>query len=278
MDRDGGILAACRATDSSARTAGGEGVCAQARWRTQAEVAAADFRGDRVRAAHRMSVEGLAEGTLGAPVRSTCTFNNGHRGGFVALWRLGLAEYDEMEGIAWDWQSVDGAMAKLRWRWSAWGRTPRIGEKNGRKRGLLVDGRGVPLSLVASGANVHDVKLLAAVLDHVVGARPTPCKHRSKHLCADAGYRSGTRPANGGETAPYRPHMQATPEVTRSGATPGYKARRWVVEASHGWFTRFRKLLVRYEKLHRSYLALTHLAAAIIAFRKIDGPQNIIYG
>jgi hypothetical protein len=23
-----------------------------------------------------------------------------------------LAEYDEMEGIAWDWQSVDGAMTK----------------------------------------------------------------------------------------------------------------------------------------------------------------------
>ena len=31
---------------------------------------------------------------------------------FVALWRAGLAEYDEMEGIAWDWQSVDGAMVK----------------------------------------------------------------------------------------------------------------------------------------------------------------------
>jgi len=33
-------------------------------------------------------------------------------GFFVALWRSGSAEYDEMEGIAWDWQSVDGAMAK----------------------------------------------------------------------------------------------------------------------------------------------------------------------
>jgi transposase len=40
-------------------------------------------------------------------------FQQWHRAGFfVALWRSGLAEYDEMEGIAWDWQSVDGAMAK----------------------------------------------------------------------------------------------------------------------------------------------------------------------
>ncbi len=33
-------------------------------------------------------------------------------GFFLALWRAGLAEYDEMEGIAWAWQSVDGTMVK----------------------------------------------------------------------------------------------------------------------------------------------------------------------
>ncbi len=33
-------------------------------------------------------------------------------GFFLCLWQAGLAEYDEMEGIAWDWQSIDGAMHK----------------------------------------------------------------------------------------------------------------------------------------------------------------------
>jgi transposase len=33
-------------------------------------------------------------------------------GFFLHIWRAGLAEYDEMEGIAWKWQSVDGAMSK----------------------------------------------------------------------------------------------------------------------------------------------------------------------
>ena len=33
-------------------------------------------------------------------------------GMFERLWRLGLAEYDELEGIAWRWQSIDGAMMK----------------------------------------------------------------------------------------------------------------------------------------------------------------------
>ena len=31
---------------------------------------------------------------------------------FEALWKLSLAECDEFEGIAWAWQSIDGAMMK----------------------------------------------------------------------------------------------------------------------------------------------------------------------
>jgi transposase len=33
-------------------------------------------------------------------------------GAFLAMWRAGLAEYDEMEGISWLWQSIDSAMNK----------------------------------------------------------------------------------------------------------------------------------------------------------------------
>ena len=31
---------------------------------------------------------------------------------FEAIWKAGLAEYDQLEGIAWRWQSIDGAMFK----------------------------------------------------------------------------------------------------------------------------------------------------------------------
>jgi hypothetical protein len=51
-----------------------------------------------------------------------------------------------------------------------------------------------------------------------------------------------------------------------------------VIEAAHGCFNRFRKLLVRFEKLERSYLTLCHLAVAIIVLRKIRLPENVIYG
>jgi transposase len=33
-------------------------------------------------------------------------------GFFLKLWKKGLAEYDDLEGIAWRWQSIDGSMTK----------------------------------------------------------------------------------------------------------------------------------------------------------------------
>jgi len=33
-------------------------------------------------------------------------------GFFEAVWQAGLAEYDQMEGVAWRWQSIDGALLK----------------------------------------------------------------------------------------------------------------------------------------------------------------------
>src|SRR2546421_13035853 len=35
------------------------------------------------------------------------------KGFFKALWQVGLQEYDELHGIEWEWQGVDGAMRHL---------------------------------------------------------------------------------------------------------------------------------------------------------------------
>jgi transposase len=134
------------------------------------------------------------------------------------------------------------------------------------------------LSLVVTGANAHDVTQLETVLAAIMVKRPCPKHRRSKHLCADAAYRG--QPARTViEAHGYIPHVvdrRKEAEIKRR--DPKKKARRWVVEVCHSWFNRFRKLLVRYEKLERSFLALNHLAAAIIAFRKVKKPVNIIYG
>ena len=141
-----------------------------------------------------------------------------------------------------------------------------------------MDGRGVPLSIIVTGANRHDVSQLGAVLDAIVVQRPEPPERRHKHLCADAGYAGA--PALGTiEEHGYIPHVKGRRQEAREKRHhPTKRARRWIVEVAHSWFNRFRKLLVRYEKLERSFLGLNHLAAAIIAFRKIKLTINIIYG
>lgn len=45
-------------------------------------------------------------------------------GFFLSLWRAGLAEYDELEGISWQWQSIDGAMIKAPMALEEVGRNP----------------------------------------------------------------------------------------------------------------------------------------------------------
>jgi transposase len=171
-----------------------------------------------------------------------------------------------------------GPCSRRRWRKRPSVATRRIGEKKGSKRHLLVDGRGVPLSLVVTGANEHDVTQVDAVLRAIMVKRKTPRIRRSKHLCADAGYRG--RPALAIiESHGYIPHVvDRRKEADIKRRAPTKKARCWVVEVCHSWFNRFRKLLVRYEKLERSFVALNHIAAVIIAFRKVTLTMSSIYG
>jgi IS5 family transposase len=107
---------------------------------------------------------------------------------------------------------------------------------------LLVDGRGVPLSLVVTGAHRHDVSQLESVLAAIQVTRPNPPQRRSKHLCADAGYRGEsamrTLLAHGNI-----PHVKGRRhEADELKRYPNRRARRWVVEVAHSWFNRFRKL------------------------------------
>ena len=137
---------------------------------------------------------------------------------------------------------------------------------------MLVDERGVPLSIVVTGANRHDASQLAAVLEGKI-AEPV-METQVENLCADAGYTGDDLAAIMREGG-YMPHVRPRGEEKLAiEGFPLFKARRWVVESCFSWLNRFRKLVVRYEKLTSTHLALLHLAATIIALRKI----GIIYG
>jgi transposase len=94
------------------------------------------------------------------------------------------------------------------------------------------------------------------------------------HLCADKGYR-GASANEAMLDRGFTPHIPPAEEdriIVLNDSD--HQPRRWIVEVAHSWFKRFRKLLVRYEKTEASFIALLHLAAAIICWRRV----GIIYG
>ena len=67
----------------------------------------------------------LPKECFGSPSSIHAYFRKWEKAGFfVTLWRAGLAEYDAMEGIAWLWQSADGAMTKAPLAQESVGRNP----------------------------------------------------------------------------------------------------------------------------------------------------------
>ena len=128
---------------------------------------------------------------------------------------------------------------------------------------MLTDENGIPLSIIISGANTHDIKLLEGTLDSIIINRP----EREENLCLDAGYvGSEDMVKNKGYIPHIRPRGEEKKELERN---PQFHAKRWVVEVTHSFFNRFRKLLVRFEKKAKNYLGLLYFACAIIVWRKI---------
>jgi len=55
-------------------------------------------------------------------------------GFFQRIWQAGLMEYDEMEGIAWEWQSADGSHSKAPLAQESVGPDPTDRGRNGSKK------------------------------------------------------------------------------------------------------------------------------------------------
>ena len=206
---------------------------------------------------------------LGASSTVHARFQAWERAGFfTAVWEAQLQEFDELIGIAWEWQALDGAMTKAPFGGAASGPNPTDRAKRGVKRSLLTDGAGIPLAVAIDGANRHDMKLVVATLDGIVVTRPFPDDTGPQHLCLDAGYDyAAVRDAAAARG--YDAHIRGRGEERVAKAqTPGWRARRWVVERTHSWINRSRRLLVRWEKKAENYLAFVQLACAQLIFFK----------
>lgn len=147
------------------------------------------------------------------------------------------------------------------------GPNPTDRAKGGVKRSLLTDGGGVPLGVAVEGAHRNDFKMARATLESVPIPRPEPTPEEPQGLCLDKGYdydEVRQLAAAFGYTAHIRARGEEAQAIKREA---GHKARRWVVERTHSWLNRFRRILIRWEKKPENYLAMLHLACALVTYR-----------
>ena len=125
----------------------------------------------------------------------------------------------------------------------------------------------MPVGAVIDGANRNDFKLTRQTIESIPVERPEPTAHEPQGMCLDKGYDyDEVRDilAEFGFTAHIRARGEEAQAIKRRA---GQKARRCVVERTHGWLNRFRGILIRWNKKAENYLALLHFAFAIIAYR-----------
>lgn len=170
-----------------------------------------------------------------------------------------------LDAIDGSWLSLDGCMTKSPLAGTKKQVvTPRTEGKQGVKRSLMTDAQGLPLSLVVGAANTHDIKLVAETLD----ALQTGRRGKKLRVCLDKGYEAEWLKGYL-QSRRYGPHIQSRKEESDACKSPDFKAHRWVVERTHSWMNRFRRVLARWEKKTENYEAMLHFVCGIIVWNKI---------
>jgi IS5 family transposase len=148
------------------------------------------------------------------------------------------------------------------------GPNPTDRSKAGCKRHVLVDGRGVPLALALTAANVHDGVVFEDLIDAVPPVRqagPGRPRRRPEKRHGDKAYdvprcRRALR-RRGIKDRLARRGVERSDRLGR---------HRWVVERTLAWFSQFRRLVVRYERRADIHRGLLTLAAILISFRFVQ--------
>jgi transposase len=179
---------------------------------------------------------------------------------FTQLKQIALEAYDRIVGLLLENIAVDGCITKAPGGGECAGPSPVDRRKQGMKRSLMVEGKGIPLGRVLAGANRHDSPLLAPTLDKLADLGPLP-EDITVHL--DSGYDSGkTRTELAGRGL----HGQ----IAHKGEKASIQASgRWQVERTNAWHNAFNRLQRCYERRETVIDALFDLADAIITVRSL---------
>ena len=122
----------------------------------------------------------------------------------------------------------------------------------------------MPIGLAVEGANRHDCKMVRETIERIPVKRPASPPATPQGMCLDKGDDDDAVRdvlAAFGFTA----HIRARGEEAKAlRQAAGFRARRWVVERTHSWMNRFRRVLIRWDKKVRHYLGVLHLVCAYL--------------
>ncbi len=127
----------------------------------------------------------------------------------------------------------------------------------------VTDGAGLPLAVSIASASPHEVTLVEATLDAAF------IKETPQRLIGDKAYDSDPLAWKLQERniELIAPHRSSRRVKTQDGRPLRRYKRRWKVERFFAWLQSFRRVATRYEYRAENFLAMVHLACAMILLR-----------
>ena len=181
---------------------------------------------------------------------------------------LALQAYDRMLGLDLDDLAVDGCITKAPGGGEVAGRSPVDRGKGGLKRSVVTEGTGLPLHLVAAGANRHDAPLLESTLAGLDKLDDLP-DDVTVHL--DRAY-------DGQPTRALLDSLGFDGAIARKGIpAPVQAGARWVVERTHSWMNGYGKLRRCTEQRAAVVDFYLFLAAALVVLRQLIQRARLRY-
>jgi transposase len=181
------------------------------------------------------------------------------------LHALLLAELHAGDQIDWTRAAVDASHVRAKGE-DAIGPSPVDRARPGSKHHVLTDATGIPLVVLLTGGNRHDVIQLKPLLDAVPPIRGRVGRPRRKPrvLVADRGY----------DFDKYRRLLRARgirPMIARRGVVhgSGLGRWRWMVERTLAWLHQYRRLRIRWERRADIHEGFLKLAVCLICWRRL---------